>query len=58
LEVLVTTEKDRTRLGTLMMPVPIYTLRIRMAPVEENELMAMVNQRLSGVDFSARAENP
>ena len=57
-EVLVTTEKDRARLGTLRMPLPTFTLRIRMAPVEENELMALVKQRLSGVDFSARAENP
>jgi tetraacyldisaccharide 4'-kinase len=55
---LVTTEKDRARLGTLRLPVPAYALRIRMAPLEEDELMALVARRLSGSDLGAGAESP
>jgi tetraacyldisaccharide-1-P 4'-kinase len=56
-ELLVTTEKDRARLGSLKMPVPTFALRIRMTPVEEDELMAMVNQQLSSRISRGRAEN-
>ena len=56
-EFLVTTEKDRARLGTLRLPVPAYALRIRMAPLEEDGLMALVTRRLSGDDPATRTEN-
>jgi len=55
---LVTTEKDRARLGTLRLPAPAYALRIHMAPLEEEELMALVTRRLFSADLTARAERP
>ncbi|MCI0410117.1 MAG: tetraacyldisaccharide 4'-kinase [Acidobacteria bacterium] len=55
---LVTTEKDRARLGALRLPAPAYALRIRMAPLEEDELMALVTRRLSSNDSAIRTESP
>ena len=46
-ELIVTTEKDRTRLGTVRFSVPLYTLRIRMVPRDEDGLWEFVSGRLS-----------
>jgi tetraacyldisaccharide 4'-kinase len=46
-ELIVTTEKDLTRLGTVRFPVPLYTLRIRMVPRDEDGLWDFVSSRLS-----------
>jgi tetraacyldisaccharide 4'-kinase len=55
---LITTEKDRARLGTLRLPAPAYVLRIRMAPLEEDALMALVTRRMTALHSGARAESP
>ena len=54
-DVVITTEKDRARLGTVRLPVPGYALRIRMVPHEEDELLRLVAQRLTAADSPAVA---
>ncbi len=45
-EVIVTTEKDRTRLGPARLPLPLFALRIRLVPRREEELWGFVCGRL------------
>jgi len=46
-DVLITTEKDRVRLGWTRFPVPLFTLRIRMAPQDEETLLSFLRERLA-----------
>jgi len=45
-DLIVTTEKDRMRLGTVRFPLPLYTLRIRLVPQDEDGLWDFVSGRL------------
>ena len=51
---LVTTEKDKVRLGAQRLPIPAYALRIRMTPMEEENLMALVRRHLVTQASSSR----
>ncbi len=42
----VTTEKDRMRLGSVRLPLPLYTLRIRLVPRDESGFWNFVSGRL------------
>jgi tetraacyldisaccharide 4'-kinase len=46
-DLIVTTEKDRMRLGTARLGPPLYTLRIRLAPTREEELWRFLSDRIS-----------
>ena len=52
-DLLVTTEKDRARLGTIRLPAPAYALRIRMIPENEDQLMSLVMARISSIQAGA-----
>ena len=45
-ELLVTTDKDRVRLGGARLALPLITLRIRMVPQDEEELLGFLDRRL------------
>ena len=45
-DVLLTTEKDRARMGEVTLPFPAYALRIHLQPDDERELLALVEQRI------------
>jgi tetraacyldisaccharide 4'-kinase len=47
-DVLITTEKDKARMGEVTLPLPSYALRIQLQPDDERELLALVGQRLDG----------
>jgi len=46
-DLIVTTEKDRMRLGTVRLGAPLYTLRIRMVPSREGEFWRFLSDRIS-----------
>ena len=54
-DLIVTTEKDRMRLGPARFPVPLFALRIRLVPRREEELWSFVCGRLFP---SSRAVSP
>ena len=45
-DVLLTTEKDRARLGEVTLPLPSYALRIHLQPDDEREILALIEQRI------------
>jgi tetraacyldisaccharide 4'-kinase len=45
-DLIVTTEKDRMRLGAARFPLPLYTLRIRLVPRNEDEFWDFASGRL------------
>ena len=45
-DVLLTTEKDKARMGEVTLPFPAYALRIQLRPEDEGDLLALVEQRL------------
>jgi tetraacyldisaccharide 4'-kinase len=46
-DLIVTTEKDRMRLGTVRLGAPLYMLRIRLVPSREEELWRFLSDRIS-----------
>jgi tetraacyldisaccharide-1-P 4'-kinase len=46
-DLLITTEKDRARLGQTRLPAPACALRIRMFPENESELMSLLASRIA-----------
>lgn len=48
-DLLVTTEKDRVRLGAARFPTPLYALRIRLLPQDEATLWSFFRERLPGL---------
>ena len=53
-DLIVTTEKDRMRLGTVRFPLPLYTLRIRLVPRDEDGLWDFVSGRLPATQAAPR----
>jgi tetraacyldisaccharide 4'-kinase len=45
-DLIVTTEKDRVRLGSMPFSLPLYAMRIRLVPREEEEFWGFVSRRL------------
>jgi len=57
-DLLVTTEKDRVRLGSDLFPIPLYALRMRLVAEDEESLWSFVSGRLfdsSAPSLSSRA---
>ncbi|HEV8376908.1 MAG TPA: tetraacyldisaccharide 4'-kinase [Candidatus Polarisedimenticolia bacterium] len=52
-DVVITTEKDRVRLGSVRFSSPVYAARIRMIPVDEEGFLALVTERISEADRRA-----